>query len=53
MRGFDNYNNFEDIFSIPDFLLNTMYVLAPVTIEKKFTFIKKMNKTFVSTMHLI
>ena len=46
MRGFDNCNNAEVIFSIPDFPLNTMYVLAPVTIEQIFTFIKKMNKTF-------
>ena len=46
MGFFDNYNNSEDIFSNPDFPLNTMYVLAPVTIEQIFTFIKKMNKSF-------
>ena len=46
MRGFDKCNNSDDIFSIPDFPLNTMYVLAPVTIEQVFTFIKQMIKTF-------
>ena len=33
MRGIHNCYNSEDIFSIPDFPLNTMYVLAPVTAE--------------------
>ena len=46
MKGFDNCNNSEDIFSNPYFPLNTMYVLAPVTIEQIFNFIKKINKTF-------
>ena len=46
MGSFDNCNYPEDIFSIPDFPLNTMYVLAQVTIEQVFTFIKKMIKTF-------
>ena len=41
MRGFDNCNKSEDIFSIPDFPLNTMHVLALVTIEQIFTFKKK------------
>ena len=41
MTGFDNCNNSEDIFSNPDFPLNAMYVLAPVTIAQIFTFIKK------------
>ena len=45
MRGFHNYHSSGDTFSIPDCPLNTMYVLAPVTIEHIFTFIKKMNKT--------
>ena len=31
----------EDIFWIPDFPLNIIYVLAPVTIEQKFASIKK------------
>ena len=46
MRGFDNCNNSEDIFWIPEFPLNTMYVLAPVTVEQIITFVKKNNKTF-------
>ena len=41
MRGFHSCYNSEDIFSTPDFPLNTMYVLAPVTNEQLFTFIKK------------
>ena len=41
-----NFHNSEDIFSIPDFPPNTMYVLAHVTVEQIFTFIKKINKTF-------
>ena len=46
MRGFQNCQKSEDIFSIQDFPLKTMYVIAPVTIEQIITFIKKMNKTF-------
>ena len=45
MRGFQDCLNSEDIFSILDFSLKIMYVLAPITIEHIFTFIKKMNKT--------
>ena len=41
-----NCHNSEDIFSIPDFPPETMYVLAPVTIKLIFSFIKEMNKTF-------
>ena len=46
MRGFQNCQNLKIIFSIPDFPLNTMYVLAPVSVRQIFTFMKKMNKTF-------
>ena len=46
MRGFQNSKTSEDIFSSPDSPLKTMYVLASVTIEQTFTFIKKMSKTF-------
>ena len=46
MRSLLHCRKSEDIFSIPDFPLNTMYVLAPVTIEQLFTFIKKITKTF-------
>ena len=46
LRGFHSCHKSEDIFSIPDFPLNSMYVLAHVTIEQIFTFFKKMNKTF-------
>ena len=53
MRGFQNFQKSEDIFSIPDFLLKTMYVLAPVTIEQISTFIKKLIKLSVETMNSI
>ena len=47
MRGFHNCHISEGFFfSITDFPLKNMYVLAPVTIEKIFTSIKKINKTF-------
>ena len=39
LKGFKNCHISEDIFSIPN-------VLAPVTNEQKFTFIKKMNEFF-------
>ena len=32
-EGFHNFQFSEGLFSIPDFPLDTMYVLAPVTIE--------------------
>ena len=44
MRDFKKWHNSEDIFSIADFSLKTMYVLAPVTIEQILTFTKKINK---------
>ena len=46
MRGFHTCLNSEDISSIPDFSLSAIYLLAPVTFEHMFTFIKKMYKTF-------
>ena len=41
MGGFQNRQNSEDVFSIPDFPLKTIYVLAPVIIKEIFTFMKK------------
>ena len=46
VRSFQNCQNSEEFFSIPDFPLMTIYVQAPVLIEQMFTFIKKINKTF-------
>ena len=40
MRDFQNFQMSEVIFSILDFSLKTMYVLAPITIEQILTFIK-------------
>ena len=53
MRGFLNCRNSEDIFSIPDFPLKSMYVLASVTVEQIFTFIKKWIKLSAETKHTI
>ena len=42
MRGFRKCRNSKDIFPIPDFPLNTMFLLEPVPIEQIFTFMKNL-----------
>ena len=46
MKGFQKCFNSEDIFTIPDFSLMILHVLAPVTLEQIFTFNKKCIKFF-------
>ena len=53
MSGLQNCHNSKDIFSIPDFPLKTIFVLAPFTNEQILTFIKKLIKLSVRTMHSI
>ena len=48
MKDFQNCHNYEDIFPIPDFSLESMCTLALVTVQKKM-FLKKVNKTFCPT----
>ena len=48
VNSFQYNSNATEFFSIPDFPIQSMNILAPVTIEKISTYVSKMNKTYCS-----
>jgi len=48
VNSFQCNSNTAEFFSIPDFPIQSMNILAPVTTEKISTYVSKMNKTYCS-----